>query len=692
MASLFKWLFGIVFLLIVLIVGAVIILPMVVDPNDYKGEIVTAVKEQTGRDIAIEQKLNLSVFPWLGIETGGVTLSNAQGFTAKSFAEVDDLGIRVKLMPLLSQQVEVDTLVIKGLRLNLEKDKTGKTNWDDLAGDKEDKEEDKTDDEDGKESVALKVQGIQIEGARISWDDRQKGEKYVIDGVRLVTGSLAPGATVPVEAGLKVVSSKPAMTLDLDLKADVATNAALTRYDISNLLLELAGKGEGLPEQGVELKLRGDISADTEADTLKISGLDLQGPNVALNGDIAVTRMQTSPGVSGQIRLQETNLKTLAAMFASPIETTDEKALTRVSGDFTLKQGGDAIHLKPLSLKLDDSTLSGYVSVLNTKGPVIRSELTLDEIDIDRYLPPAKQGEAAAKPEKKAAKADPSEDQFAALRPLDLQANLKIGKLKVSNARMADVTVKIVSKGGLLRINPMSANLYEGKFAGDIKLDARKKTPKVHAIKHLTGIQIGPLLKDVAGQDRLLGKGEVHVDVRIAGLSEAQVRRTLNGKANFKFLDGAYKGVDLSKLISLGGSSGNDSEARTDFSEMSASLKMKNGVITNKDLQAKSPLLRVNGKGKVDLPKDKIDYLLTTTLVGSLQGQGGKGLKDLSGIPIPVRISGSLADPSYRPDLEAALSAKAKQQIEVKKEELKEKATEKLKEKLGGKLKGLFGR
>ena len=82
----------------------------------------------------IEQDLSLSVFPWLGIETGGVRLGNAEGFTAPSFAEIDQLGLKVKLMPLLSRQVEVDTLVVKGLRLNLEKDASGKTNWDDLAG------------------------------------------------------------------------------------------------------------------------------------------------------------------------------------------------------------------------------------------------------------------------------------------------------------------------------------------------------------------------------------------------------------------------------------------------------------------------------------------------------------------------------------------------------------------------------
>ena len=108
MASLLKWLIGLIIVVVLLIVAAVVVLPMVVDPNDYKPQILATAKEKLGRDLAIEKDLKLSVFPWLGIETGGVRVGNAAGFEAASFAEIDQLGVKVKLMPLLSRQVEVD--------------------------------------------------------------------------------------------------------------------------------------------------------------------------------------------------------------------------------------------------------------------------------------------------------------------------------------------------------------------------------------------------------------------------------------------------------------------------------------------------------------------------------------------------------------------------------------------------------
>ncbi len=166
MGRLIKWLFGIVFILVLLAVAAVVILPMVVDPNDYKPQIVEKAKQTLGRDLAIEQDLSLSVFPWLGIETGGVRVGNAEGFQAESFAEIEQLGLKVKLMPLLSRRVEVDTLVLKGLRLNLEKDASGKTNWDDLAAKDEQAEKAAAEQDETVQAkdapVSLSVQGIQI--------------------------------------------------------------------------------------------------------------------------------------------------------------------------------------------------------------------------------------------------------------------------------------------------------------------------------------------------------------------------------------------------------------------------------------------------------------------------------------------------------------------------------------------------
>ena len=126
-------LFKLIFIIISLFVVGVIALSFIVDPNDYKQEISQQVEQTTGRTLTLEGDIGLSIFPWVALELGPLSLSNAKGFKAETFAQVNAAQIRIKLIPLLRKQLEMDTIILDGLVLNLEKDKSGKTNWADLT-------------------------------------------------------------------------------------------------------------------------------------------------------------------------------------------------------------------------------------------------------------------------------------------------------------------------------------------------------------------------------------------------------------------------------------------------------------------------------------------------------------------------------------------------------------------------------
>ena len=118
--------------LVSLIAAAALILPRALDPNHHKDRIIALVKEKTGRDLKIPGDISISVFPWLGAKIGVVELGNADGFQTPVFARMEQIQVRVKLLPLLSRHVEADVVSMRGLTLNLERDKDGCTNWDDL--------------------------------------------------------------------------------------------------------------------------------------------------------------------------------------------------------------------------------------------------------------------------------------------------------------------------------------------------------------------------------------------------------------------------------------------------------------------------------------------------------------------------------------------------------------------------------
>lgn len=103
------------------VVALAVFLPMYFDPNDYKTQIAEKLKEKTGRDFSIPGDISLSVFPWLGLETGEVSMSNAPGFGSEPFASVKAAEISVALLPLLRKEIQIGSVMLDGLVLRLQK-------------------------------------------------------------------------------------------------------------------------------------------------------------------------------------------------------------------------------------------------------------------------------------------------------------------------------------------------------------------------------------------------------------------------------------------------------------------------------------------------------------------------------------------------------------------------------------------
>src|SRR5262249_18694367 len=118
--------------LIALVIVAAIAVLAFVDPNRYRGDIEAAARQHTGRELAIHGKLQLSVFPWLGLSVHDVALSNRPGFGTEPFLAVQTASIRVKVLPLLAKHVEVSRIGLEGVHINLV-GRGSENNWQDLS-------------------------------------------------------------------------------------------------------------------------------------------------------------------------------------------------------------------------------------------------------------------------------------------------------------------------------------------------------------------------------------------------------------------------------------------------------------------------------------------------------------------------------------------------------------------------------
>ncbi len=705
MKRLFKIIGIVLGVLVAVLVAAALLIPLFFNPNDYKGQIAALIEKQIGRNVTIEGNLALSVFPWLGVKTGPVQVANAQGFGNEPFARIAGADIRVKLLPLLHREVEMDTVRLDGLVLNLARNEKGRTNWDDLleakaeagapaappAG-KRRTEERKPG---GQALGAMALGGIQIRSAKVDWNDRQAGTRYTLTQVDLRSGEIELGKPFDLSTEFDFQAPKQALNGHMALSGEVSIDPNAARYQFKDAKVTALVKGKNLPPEGVEGRLTTNIAADLGQQTLTVPQLAMTVAGINVNGSLKGSRILDAPTFQGTLRVAEFSPREVLKRFGQALPATaDPKALSQAQADLELAASLQRLQLAKLAMKLDASTLSGSAEVREFAKPKIAFDLTVDNIDVDRYLPPP---ETTPKPKAATpagtAAAAAGELPVDALRSLNLNGTLRVGQMKVYGLRTSDVRLAVAAKDGVTRVQPATANLYQGKYEGNMSLDVRGKAPQLTMNDKLAGVQAGPLLKDLSGKERITGVADLNAQLGMSGQTMDAMLSSLNGNASFAFRDGAVKGINIAALIRnaqatiRGGQlPAEQTASQTDFTELTGTLNIVDGVVHNRDLSAKSPLLRVTGEGSVNLKTERIDYLLKTVLVKTLKGQGGKGMEDLAGIPIPVRIAGTLSDPSFRPDLEAAVGEKVRgkveQKVEEKREELKKSVEDKLQERL----------
>ena len=702
MGKLLKFILSFLALIIGLVVILAIALPFIIDPNNYKQQIASTVEEHTGRTLMIEGDMQLSVFPWLGLDIGPTQLSNAAGFGDQPMARMEAVQVRVKLLPLLRKELEMDTVRLTGLRLNLAKAADGTTNWDDLMAAPEDSApDDRADDRDdngGELLGGLAIGGVEVSDAQLVWDDRATDSRYEIQDLAFTTGAIEPGEAFDLDLSFSVAASQPAINGSIALSGAILIAPSLQAFSISDSQLTLDMAGDSIPAGRQALTLASDISIDLEQQTLELPAMVLEMLGLKITGQASGTAITgDAPQFKGDVRIAEFVPRDLMAALGQDIpETSDSTVLGKADASLQWDASNRHFAATSMTVHLDDTRLEGNSRVDNFESPAIAFTLQIDSIDLDRYLPPPSETAAApAATPATAAGGGAGMLPVETLRGLNLDGTLTLGSLKAYNLRSTNIEMKVRAKDGLLRVHPASALMYQGEYQGDISIDARKDTPRISMNERMSGIQAGPLLRDLTGEDTVLGKGDLTAKLTTSGNTPEAMKRTLNGDVSFAFTEGAVKGVNIASLIrnaqaALQGKPAPASSEpnQTDFAELRGTARVKDGVVKNKDLSMKSPLLRVTGKGKVSLPEETINYELTTKIVGSLEGQSGKALSELKGVAIPIRIGGTFSKPTWKPDLGAAVGDVAKKKA---KKEIEKKSKDLLKDKLDDQLlKGLF--
>lgn len=674
---------------LVLIMVATIAILLIVDLNTYKAEIEKIVKDKTGRALKIEGDLNLYIFPWLGVSTGKMLLSNVSGFAKKPFAVIDKADIKVKLLPLFFQQIEVSTIVLNGLELHLEKNKQGFNNWDfsvakatknsfvatkqahynktikaqmiqprpaikalplDLAG--------------------IKINSLVIENSQVSWNDQQSGRHIVIKDFNFSTDSVIFNKPIAIKVAFLLQNTDPAITSELTLSTRLTTDATLQNMQLDNLKLDSVSRGESIPNGVLKAQLLATIAMDLQAQTLLISDLQLSMDAINLTGNISATQLKTAPYYTGKIRLAPFSPKALMQQFAiSTPAMTDEKVLQKFAMSFDLQGSKDLVALENLNITLDNTHIKGDARIKHFARPAITFQLAIDDIDIGRYSTTKKQSKLAKEP---IAKAKFTVNKIPllpmdTLRSLNINGNLKVAKLNVAKLKMAEVNLNTQAKEGILKIKYAVNQLYQGNSKGQIIINSTGKLPRIAFNKKITGVQLEPLLNDFQPDSKAKLKARINMSARLktTGNTMSAIKSNLGGTLNLSLDNGAIRGFNLQKIIEVGRlvikgkkMQHNDADEQTLFTMIKASATINKGLINNPDFLAESSTVEVKGEGEANLVNETLNY--------NVVAKARKGGNKITARPIAINIQGTFSKPSYGINLssiQSMISAEEKQKI-----------------------------
>ena len=712
-----------VLVLLALAVAAGAVFVMTFDPNRYKGDIERIVQERTGRTLKLSGDLAVAVWPSLGAKVGGVTLSE-RGQDAQ-FLLLESAHASVALMPLLRGDVIVDGVSVAGLKAQVVKDKDGRFNFQDLLG--EGKPAPAPEKGEAGEPVKFDIAGVNIERSAISYRDLATGQEFALDDLNLSVGRIAERADGKLDLAVKVKGKNPAVDARVELAADYRFDLPAKSFALSKLDAKVTGAAAGLTD--LQVNAQGDVAADPDKNEYRVNGLSVdfkgrQGKDALeakLGAPSLVIAADTAKGeaVNAEFRLKGENRSAEALLKLSGVQGS-AKALVvpRFSADVALTD--PALPMKSIKVpvtgslradlekqtvdadikaKIDESSLQAKLGLAKFSPPAYRFDVSIDQLNLDRYFPPEKAAGPGASPggAKPAPAGAETPVDLSALKGLDANGRLQLGALQARGLKLANVKAQVHAANGRAEVAPHSADLYGGSVAGAIaaQADGNRVTVK----EKLANVNIGPLLRDFAQQDRLEGRGNVSLDVVATGPTVEAMKKALAGSARVELKDGAIKGINIAQVLRKAKSrlSGEQSEAasqaeKTDFSEFSASFAIKNGVAHNEDLEVKSPLVRITGRGDIDIGNSRIDYVTKAAVVATTQGQGGADLAELKGLSVPVHLSGPFDNLSYKVNYGAVAADLARSRAGEKLKEKVEERREEIKERLGERLKGLIKR
>jgi uncharacterized protein involved in outer membrane biogenesis len=588
--------------LVVVVVGGAIIAVKSIDFNQYRSTIADQVKQAGGRELKIagDLKVGISLTPTVAVDD--VSFANAAWGSRPEMATVKRFEAEMELLPLISGNIRVKRVVLKGADILLETDSKGQGNW-----------------AFGQPGAAAQPTTAPASGGtgKLPTVNRMAFEDVTItykDGVTKKTQTVA----------LQKVSAESA-------------------DENSPIVLEIVANLNGNPVSASGSV--GALSAIAANQPLPID-IKAEGGGATLAAKGTIDKPAAGKGVAIALTAGGKSLADLSPLAGAQLPPLGPYSF---SGNLSDADGGYKV--AGMQLKMGTSDLAGDASVaLADARPKIMATLASSLLDAKDFgLKPAPSPDAAPTASKsgdgRVFPADPL--PFDLLKVADASIAFNGQKVVRGPATLDGLAVALDLAGGKLTISKIDAGLSGGKLAISGVIDGSAPQPAIALKLTSRGVEAGTLLQTF-GQSAVLSGGKVDLDVDVKGQGESvrQIMAGLNGHTDMKMgsakINNSFAKImfaDLFKLISTGGSADG-----SNLSCVVSKFDIAKGVATSKALVVDTSGATIIGSGKIMLDSEKLDMHLNPQAKQA----------SLASLAIPVNVGGTLASPSVLPDAAGA--------------------------------------
>jgi AsmA protein len=655
------------------------------------------------------------------------------------------LGLSVRVIPLLRREVQMSDVRVEGLNLRLNRDKDGHGNWEDIgkapapatpstsatppAATGEPAPATTAQAEKPAQPIRLDIDSLTVNNARVEYSDERTGKQFSAESIQLSTGPVHDSTNIPVKLTAFLGTNQPVLRVRTELAGELRFERALQRYKFEDM--KLSGEVAGDPLQGKTMTFaaQGQLLLDKAANVAEWTGIKISANQLRALGELKANDLDKTPQISGGLSIAQFDLAKFVDSIGQKLPAMAEGSLSKVELASQVAGTPTSLSLDSLNLKLDDSTFSGRIAIEDFAKQSLRLNLKADTFNVDRYLPPKSAEANSAKQVRQAEVANTENEAMAGagssplppsptkgpwsterllpverLSKLDVNADLTFGQLTLDKLPIQNAALKATGLGGLLTLENLRGDLYDGNFEAKGTLDVRQQVPALNMQTRISKVPVEKILESQGKNPPVQGLVTLDSALTSSGNSQSVLIDNLNGNASFVINNGVLLNANLEQQLCKGIATLNrktlTGEPRgkdTPFEELKGNLTFHNGVASNPDLKVRIPGMTVNGNGDIDLRVLGMDYRVGVIVEGDKSDMPDPACQvseRFVGIEWPLRCRGplELGAKACRVDNERMGQVASKLAGERISEKIDEKLGDKVSPELKDALKGLFKR